>query len=150
MVKNPPANAGSFPGLRRSPAEGRATQSSILAWRIPRTEAHGRLQSTGWKELDTAQQLNHHHWWLRLIAFTTVDLDLIPGQGIKIPQATRRSQKKKKNHNNKLTWCNPLNPPMAANNPTDHQGYCHFWGAWERNLPDTFQKYMSYKVEQDL
>ena len=29
-----------------------ATHSSILAWRIPRTEELGRLQSMGWQELD--------------------------------------------------------------------------------------------------
>ena len=54
MVKNPPANArdvrdaGSMPGSGRSPgAEGMATHSSILAWKIPWTEEPGRLQSTG-------------------------------------------------------------------------------------------------------
>ena len=31
-----------------------ATQSSILAWRIPWTEECGRLQSMGAQELDTA------------------------------------------------------------------------------------------------
>ena len=41
MVKNLTANAGdlrdtgSIPGLGRSPEEGMATHSSILAWRIP-------------------------------------------------------------------------------------------------------------------
>ena len=30
-----------------------ATPSSILAWRIPRTEEPGRLQSMGYKESDT-------------------------------------------------------------------------------------------------
>ena len=41
VVKNPPANAGdvgdvgSSPGLGRSRGGGRATHSSILAWRIP-------------------------------------------------------------------------------------------------------------------
>ena len=41
VVKSPPANvrsikdAGSIPGLGRSPVEGNATHSSILAWRIP-------------------------------------------------------------------------------------------------------------------
>ena len=30
-----------------------ATHSSILAWRIPWTEAPGRLQSMGWQESDT-------------------------------------------------------------------------------------------------
>ena len=29
--------------------EGMATHSSILAWRIPRTEEPGRLQSMGWQ-----------------------------------------------------------------------------------------------------
>ena len=45
-VKNPPANAGnardmgSIPGPERSPGEGNVAtpKSSILAWRIPRTE----------------------------------------------------------------------------------------------------------------
>ena len=57
MVKNLPASAedirdmGSVPGLGRSPGEGQATHSSILAWGIPRTEGlvgyspHGRKES---------------------------------------------------------------------------------------------------------
>ena len=51
MVKNPPANTGdlrdtgSNPELGRPPEEGMAAHSSILAWRIPRTEEHGGLQS---------------------------------------------------------------------------------------------------------
>ena len=51
MVKNMPANAGdagSIPGLRRSPGEGDGNHSSILAWRIlPWTEEPGGLQSMG-------------------------------------------------------------------------------------------------------
>ena len=53
MVKNPPANAGgvrdtgSIPGWGRSPEEEMATHSRILAWRTPRTEEPGRLQSMG-------------------------------------------------------------------------------------------------------
>ena len=43
-----------------------ATHSSILTWRIPRTEETGRLQSSGFQELDTTWRLNHHlpslHW----------------------------------------------------------------------------------------
>ena len=38
---------GSIPGLGRSPGEGNATHSSTLAWRIPRMEEPGRLQSMG-------------------------------------------------------------------------------------------------------
>ena len=34
-----------IPGLGRSPKKGMATHSSILAWRIPRTEEPGGLQS---------------------------------------------------------------------------------------------------------
>jgi len=51
VVKNPPANTGdirnmgSFPGSGRSPEEGMATHSSILAWRIPWREEPGTLQS---------------------------------------------------------------------------------------------------------
>ena len=53
VVKNPPANAGdirdmgSIPGSGRSPEEGTATHSSILAWRIPWTEEPGGLQPIG-------------------------------------------------------------------------------------------------------
>ena len=35
-----------------------ATNSSILAWRIPWTEESGRLQSMGSQELDMTQLLN--------------------------------------------------------------------------------------------
>ena len=38
---------GSIPGLERPLEEGMATHSSILAWRIQRTEEPGRLQSMG-------------------------------------------------------------------------------------------------------
>ena len=38
---------GLIPGLGRSPGEGMATHSSILAWRIPWTEELGGLQPTG-------------------------------------------------------------------------------------------------------
>ena len=39
--------------------EGIATQSSILAWRIPWTEEPGRLQSTSHKELGTMEGPEH-------------------------------------------------------------------------------------------
>ena len=38
---------GSIPGSGRSPGEGNATHSSVLAWRIPWMEEPGRLHSTG-------------------------------------------------------------------------------------------------------
>ena len=42
--------------------KGRATHSSILAWRIPSAQ-RGLAGCSPWgrKELDTAKQLNHHH-----------------------------------------------------------------------------------------
>ena len=40
-------DSGSIPGLGKSPGEGMTTHSSILTWRIPRTEEPGRLQSMG-------------------------------------------------------------------------------------------------------
>ena len=49
-VKASACNAGdlgSIPGSGRSPGEGKATHSSILAWRIPWMEELGGLQSTG-------------------------------------------------------------------------------------------------------
>ena len=38
---------GSIPGSGRSPGEGNDTLSSILAWKIPRTEGPGGLQPVG-------------------------------------------------------------------------------------------------------
>ena len=39
--------------------EEMATQSSILAWKIPWTEEPGGLQSTGAQEADTTEQLSN-------------------------------------------------------------------------------------------
>ena len=50
MVKNLPATWETWipcPGGKDPWEEGRATHSSILAWRIPWTEEPGRLQSMG-------------------------------------------------------------------------------------------------------
>ena len=46
---------GLIPGLGRSPGQGYATYSSILAWRIPWTEGPGRVQSMGSQESDTTE-----------------------------------------------------------------------------------------------
>ena len=47
-----------IPGLERSPGEEMATHSSILAWRITRTEEPGKLFSPwGHKESDMTEQL---------------------------------------------------------------------------------------------
>ena len=43
--------------------------------------------------------------WLGLRAFTTEGAGSIPGQGTKIPQATRRNQNKKKTTKNKPKVC---------------------------------------------
>ena len=51
---------GSVPGLGRSPREGTATHSSILAWRIPWTGEPGRLQSMGLQS-DMTQWLSFSH-----------------------------------------------------------------------------------------
>ena len=50
MVKNLPANAGDTDSIlgQEDPLEKEmATDSSILAWEIPRTEEAGRLKSIG-------------------------------------------------------------------------------------------------------
>ena len=57
VVKNPSANAedpGLIPGWGRSPGGGHGNHGSILAWRIPRTEDPGGLQSMrgGWVQVD--------------------------------------------------------------------------------------------------
>ena len=66
MVKNLSAHerdagfASSVPGLASSPRQENGTHSSILAWKIPRTEGPGRLQSTLSEESDTTEQLSMH------------------------------------------------------------------------------------------
>ena len=53
-VKNPPDDAGDaglIPGSGRSLEEEMATQSSILAWRIPWTEEPGGLQPMGFQSI---------------------------------------------------------------------------------------------------
>ena len=66
-VKNSPVNtgdvrdAGSVPGLRRSPGGGHATDFGILAWRRPGSEELGGLQATGCKESDTSEVTQHVH-----------------------------------------------------------------------------------------
>ena len=51
MVKNPPVgdvgDPGLIPGWEDPLQEGMATDSGILAWRIPWTEESGGLQSVG-------------------------------------------------------------------------------------------------------
>ena len=44
-------DTGSIPGLGRSPGEGNATLSSILAWKIPWTEDPCGVQSMGSQSL---------------------------------------------------------------------------------------------------
>ena len=79
VIKNPSANArylGWIPGLRRSPAEGNGNLLSILAWKTPWTEEHGRLESMelqrvrhNWATGDShisipvEQEDKIRHWW---------------------------------------------------------------------------------------
>ena len=63
MVETSPANARDtgdevlILGQKDPMEEEMATHSSILAWRIPRTETPGGLQSMGLQELDMAERL---------------------------------------------------------------------------------------------
>ena len=64
MVKNLPAMQETrVPTLgQEDPLEkGMTTCSSILAWRMPRTEESGELQSWAHKESDTTEPLTHTH-----------------------------------------------------------------------------------------
>ena len=59
MVKEPACQCGKALRDADSLQEGMATHSSIFAWRIPRAEEPGRLQSMGHKESDTAEVTEH-------------------------------------------------------------------------------------------
>ena len=67
VVNNLPANAGdvrdgcSIPGSGRSLEEDMATRFSILAWRIPWTEAPGGYSPKGHKESDMTEVTEHTH-----------------------------------------------------------------------------------------
>ena len=61
MVKNLPAMCETWVlslGWEEPLEKGTATHSSILAWRIPRTEESGRLQSVGHEESDMTERLS--------------------------------------------------------------------------------------------
>ena len=87
VVKDLPANAGdirdtgSIPGPGRSPGEGTATHSSVLAWRIQWTEEPGGLQSIGLHRVrnsvpDRLKQFSMHttiiHYSLYILAIKNV------------------------------------------------------------------------------
>ena len=62
MVKNPPAMQKTQVqslGYEDHLEKGMATHSSILAWRIPRTEGPGGLHPMG--SQDTTERLTHTH-----------------------------------------------------------------------------------------
>ena len=55
VTKSPPANAGDavlMPGSGRSPGEGMATHSDMLAWKILWTAKPGGRQSMGLQRVD--------------------------------------------------------------------------------------------------
>ena len=67
-------DAGSIPGLERSPGEGMATYSSILAWRSQWTEKPGELQSMGSQRVrhdwtHTHTHITHHLYKILVIRF---------------------------------------------------------------------------------
>ena len=79
MVKNLPANAGDIrdadmiAGLGRSPEDRNATQSSILAWRIPSpgSSVHGVTKNqTRLKQLSTKIQVSMK--WCVIVIFTCI------------------------------------------------------------------------------
>ena len=62
LVKNPHAmqeTCFQYLGQKDPLEKGKATHSSILAWRIPRTQEPGGLQSMGYKQPDITEQLTH-------------------------------------------------------------------------------------------
>ena len=85
MVKNPPAVQETQEAQVRSLGqedpleEEMATHSSVLAWRVPRTEEPGGLRSTGHKESDTTERLSSG-------TFLNCRLSGLPHQMVTSPQ----------------------------------------------------------------
>ena len=69
VVKNSPAMQETqvrSPGQEDPLEKEMATHASTLAWRIPRTEESGRLQSMGSQRVNLTKQLNNKNMLLRL------------------------------------------------------------------------------------
>ena len=92
---------GSVPGWGRSPGEGMAIHSSILARRIPWTEEPDRLQSMGHKESDTTEQLTLSG--ASLVAHAVESLPACRGPGI-IPWVKMIPEKGMATHSSILAW----------------------------------------------
>ena len=66
MVKNPSAMWETWVrslGWEDPLEKGMATHSSLLAWKIPRTEEPGRLQSLGWQRVSDFHFTNSGTSW---------------------------------------------------------------------------------------
>ena len=95
VVKNRPANAkdardaGSNPGLGRSPGEGMATHPSILAWRIRWTVEPGRLQSMELQSWTQWKRLSMDGWivWIFLCPYSFLAQDLVPASFPRLVQS---------------------------------------------------------------
>ena len=77
VIRYPPSKAGdmgSILGWEHPLEEGMATHSSILAWRIPRTEGPGGLQSTG-------SQRVRHDWVAHASPLCTWHAGFLPRVG---------------------------------------------------------------------
>ena len=59
-------------GLEDSLEEEVVTHSSILAWRIPRTEESGRLQSIGSHKSNMTEDLAHTQYTVEIMDFSSV------------------------------------------------------------------------------
>ena len=73
VVKNMPADAGDVREMqvrslgREDPLEKEmATHSSVLAWRLPRTEEPGEIQSVSCKRLDMIEEIWSAHMHTQL------------------------------------------------------------------------------------
>ena len=77
VVKNPSDNTGDIrnmgliPGSGRSPGERNGNQSCVLAWRIPRPEEPGGLQSIVSQSDTTEYDLVHVHLYFKYNVYGT-------------------------------------------------------------------------------
>ena len=89
-VKNLPAMQETlvrFLGLEDPLEKEIATHSSLLAWRIPRTEEPGSLQSTGSYDLVTRHH-HHHHPEITGSVFSRGQIELNPVESEPVPSTS--------------------------------------------------------------
>ena len=129
--------------------KGNAPHSSILAWRIPRKEEPGRLQSRWSQESDTTLWLNHHpiesslSWWLRLQRLCLLM------QEIQVPSLDQKDplEKGMTFHSSILAWRIPWTEEPGGLQSMGSQRVRHDWLMHTTAKKNTICLYWAFHIQ---